>query len=109
VFVIMRQSRRSFVERVDFRTSPGRSANRAGWIGEGPTVVVTDLGVYRFDEADGEMYLASLHPGVTPRDVRDATGWDLRIPDDVGSTGPPNGEELRLVREELDPDGMYSR
>src|SRR5205807_3613284 len=88
VFVIMRQSRRSFVERVDFRTSPGRSAKREGWIGEGPTVVVTDLGVYRFEEATGEMYLASVHPGVKLRDAQDATGWDLRIPDDVGFTDP---------------------
>src|SRR5437870_3041207 len=63
VFVIMRQSRRSFVEEVDFRTSPGRSADRTGWIGEGPTVVVTDLGVYRFDDASGEMFLTGLHPG----------------------------------------------
>jgi glutaconate CoA-transferase subunit B len=108
VFVIMRQSRRSFVDKVDFRTSPGRSASRAGWIGEGPTVVVTDLGVYRFAD-DGEMYLASLHPGVKLRDVHDATGWDLRIPDDVGFTDPPSAKELRLVREELDPDGVYSR
>ena len=109
VFVIMRQSRRSFVDRVDFRTSPGRSANREGWIGEGPAVVVTDLGVYRFDEGSVEMYLASLHPGVKLKDVRDATGWDLRIPDDVGFIDPPTAEELRLVREELDPEGMYTR
>jgi glutaconate CoA-transferase subunit B len=108
VFVIMRQSRRSFVDEVDFRTSPGRSADRAGWLGEGPTVVVTDLGVYRFAD-DGEMYLASLHPGVKLRDVQDATGWDLRIPDDVGFTEPPSAEELRLIREELDPAGSYTR
>ena len=72
-------------------------------------MVVTDLGVYRFDEGSGEMYLASLHPGVKLKDVRDATGWDLRIPDDVGFIDPPTAEELRLVREELDPEGMYTR
>jgi len=109
VFVIMRQSRRSFVERVDFRTSPGRGGDRAGWIGAGPSVVVTDLGVYRFDDAGGEMYLASLHPGVKLRDVQDATGWELRVPDDVGFTEPPTADELRLVREELDPEGVYTR
>src|SRR5438552_14937822 len=64
VFVIMRQSGRSFVGRIDFRTSPGRSADRTGWLGAGPTVVVTDLGVYGFDDASGEMFLGSLHPGV---------------------------------------------
>src|SRR5438309_11189794 len=50
VFVIARQSRRSFVDRVDFVTSPGRAADRTGWLGAGPSVVVTDLGVYHFDE-----------------------------------------------------------
>ena len=109
VFVIMRQSRRSFVEEVDFRTSPGRSADRTGWIGEGPTVVVTDLGVYRFDDASGEMFLTGLHPGVKLRDVQDMTGWDLRVPDDVGFTEMPTADELRLIREELDPEGVYSR
>ena len=105
----MRQSRRSFVEEVDFRTSPGRSADRTGWIGAGPTVVVTDLGVYRFDDASGEMVLASLHPGVKLRDVQDATGWDLRVPDDVGFTEMPTAGDLRMIRDELDPEGVYSR
>ena len=109
VFVIMRQSRRSFVDEVDFRTSPGRSADRSGWLGDGPTVVVTDLGVYRFGDDSGEMLLASLHPGVQLRDVREATGWDLRVPDDTAVTEPPTAEELRLIREELDPEGAYSR
>jgi glutaconate CoA-transferase subunit B len=109
VFVIMRQSRRSFVDVVDFRTSPGRSADRSGWLGEGPTVVVTDLGVYRFGGDSGEMFLASLHPGVQLRDVHEATGWDLRVPDDTAVTEPPTAEELRLIREELDPEGAYSR
>jgi len=109
VFVIMRQSGRSFVDRIDFRTSPGHSADRTGWLGAGPTVVVTDLGVYGFDDASGEMFLASLHPGVKLRDVRDATGWDLRVPDDTGITDPPTAEELRLIREDLDPEGVYSR
>src|SRR5437764_10638482 len=98
----MRQSARSFVDRIDFRTSPGRSADRTGWLGAGPTVVVTDLGVYRFDDASGEMYLASLHPGVKLRDVQDSAGWDLRVPEETGRTDPPSAEELRLIREELD-------
>ena len=66
----MRQAQRSFVERLDFRTSPGHSGDpehdRArGWSGSGPTSVVTDLGTYGFDEASGEMTLRTLHPGVT--------------------------------------------
>ena len=109
VFVIVRQTRRSFVDRIDFRTSPGRSADRTGWLGVGPTVVVTDLGVYRFDDESGEMFLVSLHPGVKLRDVQDATGWDMRVPDDAEFTDPPTAEELRMIREELDPEGVYSR
>jgi len=89
VFVIMRQGRRSFVDRIDFRTSPGRSADRTGWLGVGPTVVVTDLGVYRFDDATGEMYLETMHPGVKPDDVRDASGWEVRLPEGAAETEPP--------------------
>jgi glutaconate CoA-transferase subunit B len=109
VFVIMPQTRRSFVERVDFRTSPGRSSDRTGWLGAGPEVVVTDLGVYRFDEGSGEMFLASLHPGAKLRDVQERTGWDMGVPEDTMITDPPTAEELRLIREELDPNGAYTR
>ena len=117
VFVIMRQGPRSFVERIDFRTSPGnlggaaeaeRTRRTQGWLGRGPSVVVTDLGVYRFDPS-GEMTVASLHPGVTPEAARAATGWDLALPDATPSTAAPREEELRLLRQELDPEGAYLR
>jgi glutaconate CoA-transferase subunit B len=109
VFVIMPQSKRSFVEKIDFTTSPGHSGGDrpAGW-GAGPTVVVTGLGVYRF-RADGEMELASLHPGVTLEEVRDNTDWALKVASDLDESPPPSDEELRLIREELDPTGAYSR
>jgi glutaconate CoA-transferase subunit B len=117
VFVIMRQSRRSFVERIDFRTSPGnlgdaeqaeRIRREGGWLGRGPTIVVTDLGIYRFDD-DGEMRLDSLHPGATLDGVRETIGWEVRVAQDLAATPPPSDEELRLVREELDPGGVYTR
>ena len=117
VFVIMRQSRRSFVDRIDFRTSPGnlggaeqaeRIRREGGWLGRGPSVVVTDLGIYHFDET-GEMRLDSLHPGATFEQVRETIGWDVRIADDVAMTPGPTDEELRLVREELDPGGVYTK
>jgi glutaconate CoA-transferase subunit B len=117
VFVIARQSRRSFVERIDFRTSPGnlggaeqadRIRRTQGWLGRGPSVVITDLGVYRFDEA-GEMGVASLHPGVTLEAAREATAWPLAAPDDPPLTPPPTPQELRLLRQELDPEGAYLR
>jgi glutaconate CoA-transferase subunit B len=111
VFVIMPQATRSFVERIDFTTSPGFLAGTrpVGWIGKGPSVVVTQLGVYGFDERSGEMELRSLHPGVTMEQARKATSWDLRTAEDVAETPEPTAHELRLIREQLDPEGAYSR
>ena len=116
VFVIMRQSRRSFVESIDFRTSPGnlgggenaaRIRSEQGWLGRGPSVVVTDLGIYHFD--DGEMRLDALHPGATLEEARATIGWDLRTATTIETTPPPTEEELHLIREELDPGGAYTR
>jgi glutaconate CoA-transferase subunit B len=98
ILVLTRQSTRSFVERVDFRTSPGHPR----------TTVVTDLGTYRTD-ADGELVLAAVHPGVRVDDVRAATGWDLRVAEDLGETAPPSAGELALLRDELDPQRRYLR
>lgn len=117
VFVVMRQSARSFVERIDFRTSPGNLGGGAeaariraeqGWTGSGPSVVVTDLGIWRFGPT-GEMVLDSLHPDATLDAVRAATGWAPAIRPDLGRTPSPTAEELRLIREELDPAGLYTR
>jgi len=102
VFVVMRQSKRSFVNEIDFRTSPGNSPGHP----RGPSVVVTDLGVYHFDD-DGEMRLDSLHPGHTLDDVRAAMEWQVRVSPAIGETPPPSAEELRLMREVLDPEGRY--
>jgi glutaconate CoA-transferase subunit B len=68
--------------------------------------VITDLGVYGFD-ADGEMVLRSLHPGATLDEVRASIGWEICIPQNVPATPTPTDEELRLIREELDPTGAY--
>ena len=117
VFVIMRQSARSFVDRIDFRTSPGnlggaenaaRIRREQGWLGRGPSVVVTDLGVWHFDDS-GEMRLDSLHPGATLERVRATLGWDPKIADDLVTTPAPSPEELRLIRVELDPEGAYTK
>lgn len=116
VFVIMRQSKRSFVDLIDFRTSPGnlggaeqseRIRRDQGWLGRGPSVVVTDLAAWHFGE-DGEMRLDSLHPGVTLDDVRSTVGWEPNIAPALGRTPPPSADELRLIREELDPGGAYT-
>jgi len=114
ILVIMRQAQRSFVEELHFRTSPGHSGDPAhdaarGWWGSGPTSVVTDLGTYGFDETTGEMTLRTTHPGVTLEDVRANMGWEPRVADDLGETPAPTAEELRLIREELDPQGIYTK
>jgi glutaconate CoA-transferase subunit B len=111
VFVIMPQANRSFVDGIDFTTSPGFLAGKRplGWIGKGPSVVVTQLGVYGFDEGSGEMELRSLHPGVDLGQVREATSWDIRVADDLAETPAPTKEELGIIREQLDPEGVYSR
>jgi len=97
VFVIMRQSPRSFVERLDFRTS----------VGQRISVVVTDKGIYHM--ADGEMRLDSLHPGVTLDDLRSSMAWSPNVSAAVAHTPPPTDEELRLIRHELDPAGVYTK
>jgi glutaconate CoA-transferase subunit B len=117
VFVIMRQSKRSFVDRIDFRTSPGnlggaeaaaRIRREEGWLGRGPSVLVTDLGIYHFDDS-GEMLLDSIHPGATLEQVRDTMGWVPNVAQPLATTPAPTPEELRLIREELDPEGAYTK
>jgi glutaconate CoA-transferase subunit B len=101
IFVIMRQSQRSFVEKLDFRTS----------VGSRVSVVVTDLGIYHRSadaDADGELRLDSLHPGVTLDDLRGQMGWQPRVAEDLAQTPPPTTDELRLIRHELDPAGVYT-
>ena len=116
VFVIMRQSKRSFVESIDFRTSAGnlggaeqaeRIRREQGWLGRGPSVVVTDLAVWHFGD-DGEMRLDSLHAGTSLDDVRTATGWEPQVGPTLGETPAPTSRELRLIRDELDPGGAYT-
>ena len=114
VFLVMPLSKRAFVDRIDFMTSPGHldgtpGARAAlGLPGAGPQLVVTDRAILRFDRETGEMYLSSVHPGVSVEDVKAQVGWPLRVADHVKTTEPPTEEELRLIREELDPGGAYT-
>ncbi len=103
VIVIMRQSPRSFVERLDFLTSVGYGVapgdrERLGMPGRGPTIVITDLGVLRPDPESRELTLTQIHPGVSADRAREQTGWALRISDDLEETEPPSDEELRELR-----------
>jgi glutaconate CoA-transferase subunit B len=115
VFLIMRLSKRAFVERLDFCTSAGHLGGKPGerealgMPGAGPQLVVTDKAILRFDQSTGEMILSSLHPGVGLDEVQADVGWPLKVSPDLATTEPPTAEELRLIREDLDPGGAYSR
>jgi glutaconate CoA-transferase, subunit B len=104
VIVIVRQTPRAFVERVDFVTSVGYgsgpgSREALGLRGRGPQRVITDLGVLEADPETCELTLTCLHPGVEVEQAREATGWELRVADDLERTDPPTADELRELRE----------
>lgn len=103
VFVIVSQSARSFVPRLDFVTSPGHFPGRQA-TGGGPDTVITQLGIYRF--VAGEMTLTALHPGATVEEARAACGWDLAVAADLEETPPPTEAELAELRA-LDPERVY--
>lgn len=109
---IMRLSRRAFVERLDFVTSPGhltggQSRAELGLPGAGPAFVITDRALFDFDTVEREMRLVALYPGVTADAVQADVGWPVRRADDLPTTLPPTEDELRLMRERLDPAGLY--
>jgi glutaconate CoA-transferase subunit B len=102
---------RRFPEKVHFRTSAGFLGGRAerqaaGLRGAGPQAVVTDLGIMEPDES-GELILTALHPGKTVEQARENTGWKLKAAAQLSITEAPTSEELRILRAELDPDGIY--
>ncbi len=104
VYVVVRQSKRSFVEQVDFITSFGHGRGKGereklGLPGAGPTLVITDLGVMRPDPETAELVLTQIHEGVTVEQVKDATGWDLKVAPELESTPPPTEAELTALRE----------
>jgi glutaconate CoA-transferase subunit B len=110
VFIIAPQTKRSFPDKVDFITSPGfvddvHRRKELGMPGAGPVMVITNLGLYEF--AEGEMILVSLHPGCTVEQVQETLGWKVKISSDLKTTEEPHPEELRIIREELDPNHLY--
>ena len=114
LLVITRLAKRAFPERVDFITSPGYldggdGRERLKLRGSGPQAVITDFCTFRFDAVTKEMILASVHPGATVEQVRAQVGWDLTVSANMQTTEPPSDEELHLIREVLDPQGLYSR
>lgn len=110
--IVVRHSRRTFVERVDHLTSPGfitgpGAREAAGLRGRGPIGVVTDLGVFGFHEKTKQMSVVSLHPGVEWEQVVAATGFELDPPQTIATTEPPTRQELKILRTRIDPEGIY--
>jgi glutaconate CoA-transferase subunit B len=110
-YVLTPHQKRRFPEKCDFRTSAGYLDGRsqrdtANLGGQGPVAVVTDIGFLEPD-ATGELVLTALHPGKTVEDARANTGWALKVADRLRVTEPPTTEELRILRVELDPHGIY--
>src|SRR5256714_4723043 len=91
VFIIMSLKKRAFVERLDFITSPGHAedAGQSVLQGKGPQLVITDKALFNFENAEREMQLVSLHPGVTFDEIADAVGWEVRRAETISETPPP--------------------
>ena len=110
-YIMTPHQKRRFPEKVDFVTSAGFLNGRgerqaAGLRGGGPQAVVTNLGILEPDDS-GEMILTALHPGCTLEQAQENTGWPLKAAPQLRLTEPPTAEELRILRDELDPDRIY--
>ncbi len=103
VFIVLRQTARAFVEKLDFITSVGHldggdARKRAGLPGKGPSAVITDLGILKPHSTTRELELVSLHPGVTKEQAIGATGWKLNVAARLEATPPPTKIELETLR-----------
>lgn len=101
-----------FVDKIDYCTSPGwleggDSRKEKGLSQGGPAAVITDKCIFRFEEGTHEMYLASLHPGVTIEEVKEFIPWDLKVAENLVETPVPSEEECRLIQS-LDPGQYYT-
>ena len=111
VIILTAHEKRRFIKRVDFVTSPGwidgdGSRGKAGLIFGGVSRVVTTLGVFGFEPESRRMRVEKLHPGVTLDTVRENTGFELLVADQVGITEPPSSDELDMLRA-LDPERRF--
>jgi glutaconate CoA-transferase subunit B len=103
IFIIMSQTKRSFVEKLDFVTSLGHGEGgdhraRLGVSTKGPTRLITDLCVFEPDPVTREMTVTSIHPGVARGQIEGNTGWKVKYAEEVGMTSAPSAEELAVLR-----------
>jgi len=111
VYIIMHLKKRAFVERLDFLTTPGHlhggtTAQQLGIPGRGPQLVITDKALFDFANAEREMQLVSLHPGVTLDIISAEMGWQVRMAETLSETPPPTADELAIVRGRLSSGSM---
>ncbi|KGM31404.1 CoA-transferase subunit beta [Inquilinus limosus] len=104
IFITMKQNKRGMVETIDFFTSLGHGSGgddraRRGVTTKGPTLLVTDLAVWRPDLVTREFTVVSLHPGVTRDQVQETCGWAVRFADNLEQTPPPSALELKTLRD----------
>lgn len=110
--IIMAHQKRRFVPRVDYITSAGYGdggdwRQRVGLPRGGPSSVITTLGILKFDSQSKEMMLTSTHPGVTVEQVKENTGWPLKIASKVTETAEPTEAELKMLQQ-FDPEGYWT-
>jgi len=106
VVLVLKQSARAFVKKLDFLTSVGYldggdARQKLGLPGKGPVAVVTDLCIMRPHETTKELTVTHLHPGVAREQVEKATGWDIQFASDITETAAPTADELRVLRDLL--------
>jgi glutaconate CoA-transferase, subunit B len=104
VLIMLRQSKRAFVAKLDFVTSAGYldggdARDKLGMPGRGPSAVITDLGIFTPDSKTRELTFTSLHPGVTAEQAIAATGWPLKVAANLAHTAPPSAAELAVLRD----------
>jgi glutaconate CoA-transferase, subunit B len=112
-YIMTPHQKRRFPEKVEFMTSAGFIGGKgdrenAGLCGGGMLAVVTDIGMMEPNET-GEMILTALHPGKTIEQAKENTSWDLKVTPQLKTTELVTENELRILREELDPNGIYLR
>ena len=114
IILILKQNKKTFPEKIDFITSPGfiNSENprkKHGIPGDGPVLVITDFGVYTFTSDAHEMVLTEIHPGVSMAKISENLSWDVKVSDSLKTTDSPTPVELKIIRNDLDPDKIYLR
>ncbi len=112
IIIILKQNKRTLPEKIDFVTSPGfidakNQRKKYKMPGRGPALVITDLGVYSFSKNSNEMILKEIHPGVSLEELQESISWKIKISPKLKTTTLPTEKELKIIREDLDPEKIY--